>query len=226
VSDVFISIDELMALGASATRLIEPIQAAGISIYLAGSSVDFVTKDARMASIAGQPLLMLGRMSPSAGGVARRFFDVAVAAGLLFVYLVPALAVGVLLWAARRRQRWVRRRAEWSAEGWGGEWLRRLSLDRCPGLLEILAGRMTLVGTFQHRPGVFGLAEGARPGTDPRIPAPQTLHRGYSLGWSAERDLKVVLRTVLARLSGTLNPEGGSPGGQPQKESSIGASIT
>jgi hypothetical protein len=69
--------------------------------------------------------------------------------------------------------------------------VRRFSLDRFPGWWTVLSGRRRLVGGDAAVPGLF----------EPRDMAPGP-ERGYSLPWSPERDLKTIVRDLLARLRG------------------------
>lgn len=179
---------------AAVARLAALLRDSGIHVHflnpLGGLSMERLRTtrmgDATLLSVAG------AEAAPGRRGL-RRLLEVAVASTLLIVYLLPALLTGLVLLLLGRRPRSVDRVGadpagrsvrwrEFTADGWGGALLRRWALDRYPGLPPLLSGRISLTAP----PGGNGLIRTAEAGSE----------------WTAEDDLKALLRDTLGRLVG------------------------
>ncbi|HEX7880142.1 MAG TPA: glycosyltransferase, partial [Candidatus Eisenbacteria bacterium] len=201
VSDVVLSTEVLPTGPGEARALLEPLRQAGIRIHLSGPLSDLIGKDARVTPLAGTTLLSLDQGGAGTGSrVARRLFESLVAL-LFFVLSLPAaLVAAVLVPLTGSRGRLVDGGARWEVEGPMSGPVRRLSLDRFPGWWAVLLGRRCLVGGDAARPGVFDAPDMALPAES-----------GYSLPWSPERDLKTIVRDLLARLKTGNDTRSGPP---------------
>lgn len=201
ISDVVISTAALPGSPGGAAALLEPVRQAGIRIHLSGPLADLLTRDARVAALGGQSLLLLNQSTGWSGSrLARRLFEMSVAIGFLVLELPGGLALWVATLLTGQRSRRGREGASWEVEGGLGRLIRRLSLDRYPGWWQVLGGRRRLVAGSGPDPALFDsrdVAVGAG--------------SGYSLSWSPERDLKTVVRDILARLKGGGTSGDGSP---------------
>lgn len=198
-SDLVISTSALPDRPGAAAAWLEPVRQAGIRVHLSGPISDLLTRDARVAPLGGQSLLQLNRSSGwGATPVARRIFEITVALLFLIFQLPGAVMIGFAgLLTGRRMHR--SESGAWSGPGWAGGLLRRLSIDRYPGWFGVIGGRLRLVAGSDPGPALFDAGDVAiRAGS------------GYSLSWSPERDLKTIVRDILARLRGGGTPGNGS----------------
>lgn len=174
-------------------RLIGALRDAGLHVHLLNPWGGLPTADIRLSRLADTALVTLAGAegAPGRRGL-RRLFEVGVALTLLIVYLFPALVAWLGLLLTGRRPRWERRPADagaglvWTAQGWGQRWLNAWALDRYPTLFDLLSGRLALV---------------APPEAAVITPAPESgVATPEAHDWSAERDLKILMRDTLGRL--------------------------
>jgi N-acetylglucosaminyl-diphospho-decaprenol L-rhamnosyltransferase len=207
VSDVVLATDVLPAAPGAAAAILDPLRTAGVRVHVVGPLSDLLTREARATPLAGLTLLTLNRPSPWTGStLARRLFESLVAFVFLALQFAPATAAALLVLLTGSRSRLSGDGSSWSVEGPMAGAVRRLSLDRFPGFWAVLSGRRRLVGGDASVPGLF----------EPRDVAsgPES---GYSSPWSPERDLKTVVRDLLARLTGS---DAAGPGPPPLLERS------
>ncbi|MDZ4803670.1 MAG: glycosyltransferase [Candidatus Eisenbacteria bacterium] len=190
VSDIVLSTEALPVAPGLARALVEPLQQAGIRVHLSGPLSDLIGRDARVTPLAGFSLLSLDRGGAWVGSrAARRVFESLVAILFLAGQALPALLAAFALPLTGSRGRVDDEGPSWQVEGTMASFVRRLSLDRFPGWWAVLLGRRRLVGGPAGGRGVFAQPDMAL-----------TTESGYSLPWSPERDLKTIVRDLLARL--------------------------
>ena len=231
-------------------ELLEQVQGAAAAVYFVPDSFGVGLIQGRRHEIGGVPVVGL-RVSPFTGArrLVKRAGDLGLAA-LLLAALAPlllAIAAGVKLSGAGplllRQTRIapggaelvVREFRTTRAEGDGltrfGAWLRRHRLEVLPQLLQVLQGRMSLVGPEAHapaqyepyrrllgaamprqapEPGLTGWAQvhGCRGDTDSaeRMQLRVEYDLAYLRNWSPALDLQIVLRTIALMLRGDDAP--------------------
>ncbi len=191
ISDVILSTAALEDWTGSPGALARSLQAAGITVQLAGPWSEALSHGARVAEVGGRKVLRIDGREEGGPG---RLFQRSVAGLLIVLYGLPALVSLVVLAVFGRRPRRDPAAGTWIADGWGQGWLRRLSLDRYPGLFRVLAGREALVAA----PGEPGLFDGGRSPYDGHLDLPDG---------PSERALKSVVRDLADRLRGGSGPE-------------------
>ena len=201
VSDIVLSTEVLPASPGLARAMVEPLREAGIRIHLSGPLSELIGRDARVTPLAGTSLLSLDRGGAWVGSrAARRAFESLVAALFLAGQAPLALVAALAVPLTGGRGRVEPEGPSWQVEGVMAGPVRRLSLDRYPGWWAVLSGQRRLVDGSAGGIGLFA---------EPDMV--MMSESGYSLPWSPERDLKTIVRDLLARLITGNDTRNGPP---------------